>query len=166
VSAGRPMSKPPIVVDGMLLCRDCDVFVGFGGVGVAKRPQGQEFHWLATHCWVCERDYSEEIGGSSDQPVLDEGDLWDESICLLSELPEDDGARRTSPLMCGREAAWHILYSGDLAATLTCEGHLGQGMNWREVKDFHRFMSACNLRGSEWDYEGSRCRLPPEETAQ
>jgi hypothetical protein len=43
----------------MILCRHCDVFVGFGAAGVAKQPEGKDRQWLATHCWVCEKSEDE-----------------------------------------------------------------------------------------------------------
>jgi flavin-dependent thymidylate synthase len=42
-----------------LLCKRCDVFVGFGGAGVAKQPEGKTEEWLRTHCWVCGRSAGE-----------------------------------------------------------------------------------------------------------
>jgi hypothetical protein len=41
------------------LCRHCDVFVGFGGAGVVKQPEGKTMEWLASHCWVCRRSRDE-----------------------------------------------------------------------------------------------------------
>jgi hypothetical protein len=38
-----------------LLCKRCDVFVGFAAEGVVKRPEGKDSMWLRTHCWVCHR---------------------------------------------------------------------------------------------------------------
>jgi hypothetical protein len=38
-----------------LLCRHCDVFVGYGAIGVARKPLGRSEDWLRTHCWVCDR---------------------------------------------------------------------------------------------------------------
>ena len=52
--------KDPIWHNGMLLCRDCDVFVGYGAIGTARMPK-QSSDWLTVHCWVCERDYTETI---------------------------------------------------------------------------------------------------------
>jgi thymidylate synthase (FAD) len=40
-----------------LLCQGCDVFVGFGAVGVASPPEDKkdDMEWLKDHCWVCRR---------------------------------------------------------------------------------------------------------------
>jgi flavin-dependent thymidylate synthase len=38
-----------------LLCKRCDVYVGFAAEGVAKRPVGRDDAWLASHCWICLR---------------------------------------------------------------------------------------------------------------
>jgi hypothetical protein len=43
----------------MDLCRRCDVFVGFGGAGIARQPEGKSVDWLASHCWVCHRSRDE-----------------------------------------------------------------------------------------------------------
>lgn len=40
-------------------CRHCDVFIGFGGAGVAREPEGMSPEWLAAHCWVCRRSAHE-----------------------------------------------------------------------------------------------------------
>lgn len=40
---------------GELLCRRCDVFVGYGAVGVIRKPAGEDSEWLRNHCWVCGR---------------------------------------------------------------------------------------------------------------
>jgi hypothetical protein len=45
----------------MLYCRRCDVFAGFGAVGVVKPPadRADDYVWLSSHCWVCGRPDSE-----------------------------------------------------------------------------------------------------------
>jgi flavin-dependent thymidylate synthase len=43
-----------------LLCKKCDVYVGFAAEGVVKRrPEGRDHGWLASHCWVCGRSREE-----------------------------------------------------------------------------------------------------------
>jgi flavin-dependent thymidylate synthase len=44
-----------------LLCKKCDVFVGFDADGIARRPEEHkdDKEWLATHCWVCGRSREE-----------------------------------------------------------------------------------------------------------
>lgn len=44
-----------------LLCRLCDVFVGYGAAGVARPPEEHAGDpvWLADHCWVCGRSRDE-----------------------------------------------------------------------------------------------------------
>lgn len=42
-----------------LVCKKCDVYVGFGGAGVIKKPENKTVEWLATHCWCCGRSVSE-----------------------------------------------------------------------------------------------------------
>lgn len=44
---------------GALLCRHCDVYVGYAGAGVASAPEGRDRAWLAAHCWVCHRHADE-----------------------------------------------------------------------------------------------------------
>lgn len=46
---------------GQLLCRRCDVFVGYGAAGVVERPTGtaRDVQWLKSHCWMCERSREE-----------------------------------------------------------------------------------------------------------
>lgn len=43
------------------LCKYCDVFVGFGAIGVAEPPEEHkdDREWLADHCWVCKRSRAE-----------------------------------------------------------------------------------------------------------
>lgn len=43
------------------LCRQCDVFIGYGGAGVAKPPDeyADDREWLGSHCWVCGRSRDE-----------------------------------------------------------------------------------------------------------
>ena len=41
-----------------LLCRKCDVFVGYGGAGVVMPPD-ESPEWLASHCWMCKRSADE-----------------------------------------------------------------------------------------------------------
>ncbi len=52
--------KDPIWLEGGLLCRDCDVFVGWAAAGVVRMPE-QPSAWLVAHCWLCARDYAAEI---------------------------------------------------------------------------------------------------------
>jgi thymidylate synthase ThyX len=42
-----------------LLCKKCDVFVGFGAVGVARQPAFKKQEWLENHCWICGRSREE-----------------------------------------------------------------------------------------------------------
>lgn len=42
-----------------ILCRRCDVYVGFGGAGVVRPPAGRPIAWLSSHCWVCGRSAEE-----------------------------------------------------------------------------------------------------------
>jgi thymidylate synthase ThyX len=44
-----------------LLCKKCDVFVGFAADGVARRPEEHkdDKEWLTNHCWVCGRSREE-----------------------------------------------------------------------------------------------------------
>ena len=42
-----------------LLCRHCDVFVGWAGAGVVEVPTDKPVDWLATHCWLCGRSADE-----------------------------------------------------------------------------------------------------------
>jgi len=55
---------------------------------------------------------------------------------------------------CHDFARWHIRYVEDAAyeghMTSSCEAHLGRALAWREVIEFHEFMSACNLPQSWW----------------
>jgi thymidylate synthase ThyX len=46
---------------GELLCKKCDVFIGYGAVGVAKPPveHQDDAAWLIDHCWVCLRSRAE-----------------------------------------------------------------------------------------------------------
>lgn len=43
------------------LCRKCDVFIGYGALGVAKPPDehADDREWLWSHCWVCCRSRDE-----------------------------------------------------------------------------------------------------------
>ena len=52
--------KDPAWHGAALLCRDCDVFVGYSAFGVVRMPD-QLPTWLFTHCWLCSRDYEAEI---------------------------------------------------------------------------------------------------------
>lgn len=42
-----------------LLCKHCDVYVGWGGVGVVKIPQRIPKHLLDDICWCCGRSREE-----------------------------------------------------------------------------------------------------------
>lgn len=42
-----------------LLCKRCDVYVGFAGAGIVKKPLGRSVEWLENHCWVCGRSREE-----------------------------------------------------------------------------------------------------------
>jgi hypothetical protein len=55
------------------LCRRCDVYIGYGGVGVARRPEGKSPEWLAEHCWVCHRSREEIREGRADDGLGAEG---------------------------------------------------------------------------------------------
>ena len=46
-------------------CRRCDVFIGYGGAGVARPPEDRDrdIAWLVDHCWVCGRHRDEIAGG-------------------------------------------------------------------------------------------------------
>jgi hypothetical protein len=44
--------------DDALLCRKCDVFVGFGGAGVARVPDVPPAQ-LDEVCWICLRSRDE-----------------------------------------------------------------------------------------------------------
>lgn len=53
----------------MLLCKKCDVYVGFGAAGIAKQPKGKNELWLDTHCWICERSEVEIAGDQHSKEV-------------------------------------------------------------------------------------------------
>lgn len=38
-------------------CRHCDLFTGYGAVGIIRAPQAHERDpdWLGSHCWSCEQ---------------------------------------------------------------------------------------------------------------
>lgn len=40
------------------LCKRCDVFIGYGGVGVVAMPM-KSSEWLKSHCWMCGRSREE-----------------------------------------------------------------------------------------------------------
>lgn len=44
-----------------LLCKKCDVFVGFAADGVVRRPEEHkdDKQWLLNHCWMCGRSAEE-----------------------------------------------------------------------------------------------------------
>ena len=42
-----------------ILCRKCDVYVGFGGAGVVQPPANMSAEWLRSHCWMCKRTADE-----------------------------------------------------------------------------------------------------------
>ena len=42
-----------------LLCKRCDVFVGYGAVGVVKEPEDRDHAWKCDHCWMCKRHRDE-----------------------------------------------------------------------------------------------------------
>lgn len=42
-----------------LVCKKCDVFVGYAAMGIAKEPEGKDREWLRDHCWVCGRSREE-----------------------------------------------------------------------------------------------------------
>lgn len=53
-------------VDGQLLCRRCDIFVGFAAAGHAMPPAttvtgSDRTAWLDDHCWLCHRSRDEII---------------------------------------------------------------------------------------------------------
>lgn len=57
--SGAAIDDPGTPDPDELLCRRCDVFVGFGGAGVVKPPEGKTADWLNEHCWMCERSADE-----------------------------------------------------------------------------------------------------------
>ncbi len=43
----------------MRYCRRCDLFTGYGALGVFQKPENADEEWIRTHCWCCgahERD--------------------------------------------------------------------------------------------------------------
>jgi hypothetical protein len=60
--------QPGVWVGEFLLCKPCDVFAGYGAIGVVRMPVDKDEDWLMVHCWLCERDYSSQIepGGDAD----------------------------------------------------------------------------------------------------
>jgi hypothetical protein len=34
-------------------CRHCDLFTGYGALGVCRPPGGQDAGWLRVRCWGC-----------------------------------------------------------------------------------------------------------------
>lgn len=40
-----------------MICKHCDVGVGYEGAGVARKPEDRvdDETWLREHCWVCGR---------------------------------------------------------------------------------------------------------------
>jgi hypothetical protein len=45
----------------MLLCEHCDIYVGYGAMGVVRMPDQRlsDYTWLASHCWMCCRSADE-----------------------------------------------------------------------------------------------------------
>lgn len=54
------------IIDGYLLCRRCDIFVGFAATGRVVPPEidltgKNRTTWLEDHCWMCHRSRDEII---------------------------------------------------------------------------------------------------------
>jgi hypothetical protein len=50
-------------------CARCDVFIGYGAIGVAKPPAGKTHEWLSQHCWICHRSRAEIIANPKGRPA-------------------------------------------------------------------------------------------------
>lgn len=53
-----------------LLCKRCDVFVGYGAIGVVRVPEDHNNQWRLNHCWVCGRSRKEITEAQSEQTQL------------------------------------------------------------------------------------------------
>jgi hypothetical protein len=36
-------------------CSHCDLFIGYGALGVYLPPEDKDEDWLRSHCWCCGR---------------------------------------------------------------------------------------------------------------
>jgi hypothetical protein len=40
-------------------CSKCDLFIGYGALGVFQEPKDRNKEWKRNHCWGCERSREE-----------------------------------------------------------------------------------------------------------
>lgn len=75
-----------------LLCKKCDVYVGYGAAGIAEKPVGRPPQWLANHCWICGRSVEEvraDPRGDRQEPLESLGSMRCRSE-LTFDPPEAD----------------------------------------------------------------------------
>lgn len=68
-----------------LLCKKCDVFVGYGAASVVKAPEDKSSEWLRDHCWVCHRSREEverDPRGDGQEPLAPLGDMITEPSAI------------------------------------------------------------------------------------
>lgn len=56
-------------------CRHCDLFTGYGAVGVVRIPVDRDQDWLCRHCWLCERSIAEIAQEARNRESEDTSDL-------------------------------------------------------------------------------------------
>lgn len=53
VEPARPVDVMAAPIE--TLCQKCDVYVGYGALGVVSMPKDRDRRWLVSHCWMCKR---------------------------------------------------------------------------------------------------------------
>lgn len=60
----------PAIATNSILCKRCDIWVGFGAAGIFVAPTNKSYDWLTGHCWSCGRSRADVIAdprGDKDQ---------------------------------------------------------------------------------------------------
>lgn len=61
---------------------------------------------------------------------------------------------------CGKPAAWHVMWDGELDNSLACDEHMEMILRRWVFKDRHPVCVDCTMPGSLWLFRLKRCEVP------
>ena len=158
-AAPLPAPNTLVTVSAGLICRRCDIPVGYLATGVARPPddRADDPDWLATHCWVCGEAEAEVRAENArrDGRLLPSPDT---AIAAGDETVGDTVARLTQPpqpiavTLTAKEAA-ELHVAADLALrALAASDKPARPALERGIQALHRGLVAagCQLTDDGW----------------
>jgi hypothetical protein len=85
-------------------------------------------------------------------PPLGDQQGWDARTCQ----------RELGAHLCGRHAAWHVIWDQTTENSVACDTHATEAMHPWHAEQVHQLTADCTMPGSVWLPEERRCVFPAD----